>query len=356
MEIEAAKVDGDLPGLSYLNTARGVNPIVQKLPYSLQDRWLSVGSNYKQQHCVAFPPFSVFVDFISQQARIRNDPSFNLTGPAPWSKATGPSSEHGEEQDPTPSSEVTAQCTQSLDGKLAHALLSLLECNEIPNHRVEIPTPSAALHYAHLNAVAHLIPELEPTASIMLLLGRGVIRLHKRERPTCSDEDTHLGCAVFQLTNCDNKNAPSIENIAFIEIMERGLKKDDSNSWVALLPFRMPRRCLPDNRVQALNRLSSLRRSLDRKPEMRQHFFSFMKKIFENNHAEVAPPLKKEELWYLPTFGVYHPKKPINIQVVFDSSAQHNGVSLKLACLKKNENIPQSSPLKKCFVNRTRSQ
>lgn len=82
MELESAKAEGDLPGLSYLDTARGVNPVVQKLPYSLQEKWLSVGSSYKQQYRVSFPPFVVFVDFISTQARIRNDPSFNLSGQA----------------------------------------------------------------------------------------------------------------------------------------------------------------------------------------------------------------------------------------------------------------------------------
>lgn len=33
-------------------------------------------------------------------------------------------------------------------------------------------------------------------------------------------------------------------------------------------------------------------------------------------------------VWYLPHFGVYHPKKPDQIRVVFDSSAEFQGVSL----------------------------
>lgn len=62
---------------------------------------------------------------------------------------------------------------------------------------------------------------------------------------------------------------------------------------------------------------------------MRDHFLSFMEKIFQNDHAEIAPPLREEEeRWYLPTFGVHHPKKPGQIWVVFDSSAQYEGVSL----------------------------
>ncbi|KAK7945831.1 hypothetical protein WMY93_001559 [Mugilogobius chulae] len=55
----------------------------------------------------------------------------------------------------------------------------------------------------------------------------------------------------------------------------------------------------------------------------------FMQSLFDNGHAEIAPPLsEEEECWYLPFFGVYHPRKPEQIRVVFDSSAQHNGVSL----------------------------
>ncbi len=79
MELQSAKADGDLPGLAVLDTARGVNPVVEKLPFGLQDRWLSVGSDYKLKYNVPFPPFDVFVEFVSQQARIRNDPSFSFT-------------------------------------------------------------------------------------------------------------------------------------------------------------------------------------------------------------------------------------------------------------------------------------
>lgn len=37
-EIECAKVGGYLPGLSYLDIACGVNTMVAKLPYSLQEK------------------------------------------------------------------------------------------------------------------------------------------------------------------------------------------------------------------------------------------------------------------------------------------------------------------------------
>ena len=42
----------------------------------------------------------------------------------------------------------------------------------------------------------------------------------------------------------------------------------------------------------------------------------------------MKPKERPGELWYLPHFGVYHPKKPTQIRVVFDSSAEYEGVSL----------------------------
>ena len=56
---------------------------------------------------------------------------------------------------------------------------------------------------------------------------------------------------------------------------------------------------------------------------------TFMQEILDKGYAARAPPLDdKEECWYLPLFGVYHPKKPTQIRGVFDSSVQFKGVSL----------------------------
>lgn len=56
LEIKAAKQDDFLPELSYLDTARGIHPIIEKLPYNLQDKWASNGSRFKEEHHAAFPP------------------------------------------------------------------------------------------------------------------------------------------------------------------------------------------------------------------------------------------------------------------------------------------------------------
>lgn len=92
-EIEAAKEDSFLPGLSYLDTARGIHPILEKLPYHLQDKWTSYGSRYKEEYQAAFPPFAVFSKFIHDEAKARNDPSSIL----PSSSNTTSRREHPDE-------------------------------------------------------------------------------------------------------------------------------------------------------------------------------------------------------------------------------------------------------------------
>ncbi|KAJ8381227.1 hypothetical protein SKAU_G00020050 [Synaphobranchus kaupii] len=611
LELECAKEEGYLPGLALLDTSRGVNPIAEKLPYSLQERWITVGSRFKEEHGVAFPPFSLFSQFVQKQAKVRNDPSFafatsNSHAPpeaekavrhgykAPVSvhktevthksndgdtssaekravepdrecpiprmphplkkcrafrskpieerrtylkdnricfKCCGPTQhiakdcrapfkctecnsethitalhpgppvfndgavmekeESGEPDEDTPT--VTSKCTEicdnadsprscakiclikaypagrrdkavkmyavldeqsnkslakteffnlfglkaspapytlktcagttetsgrrvndfmleSMDGKLQLPLPTLIECDMVPDDRSEIPSPDVAKHHPHLQTVANRIPAVDPDAPILVLLGRDILRIHKvREQingphsapyaqrldlgwvivgDTClgaahkpatvniyktnvlqngrtsflrpcpnniqvkegysstpqppsafsviREEDTgwemntdHLGLSVFKSSRDDNKQALSVDDKAFLTIMDREVYQDDEHSWVAPLPFRSPRRPLPSNREQAVKRLSSLRRTLERKPEMKSHYTEFMQRMLDNDQAERAPPLEAgKEHWYLPTFGVYHPKKPGQIRVVFDSSAECEGVSL----------------------------
>ena len=98
--------------------------------------------------------------------------------------------------------------------------------------------------------------------------------------------------------------------------------------WSAPLPFRKQRLTLPNNYKQALNWALSPEKSLNRHPEKQEHFKIFMQTMLEKGFAEVAPSIKfNEEHWYLPIFGVYHPKKP-KIRVVYDSSCRFHGLSL----------------------------
>lgn len=132
-----------------------------------------------------------------------------------------------------------------------------------------------------------------------------------------------MACSI---TENNNKLTLSIEDTAFLKIMDfKKVYRDDENSWVAPMPFKIPQRHLLNNCKQVFTCLSSLCSTLDKKPVMKQQSLTFMGKIFEDDHAEPTPLLKEaKEYWYLLIFGVYHPQK-----VIFDSSAPQGGASLK---------------------------
>lgn len=606
LELQCAKSDGALPGLVYLDTARGVRPIVEKLPFNLQERWTTVGSQYKETYSVSFPPFSVFVQFVQQQAKMRNDPSFNFSScnsqastrtekstsynrkatvsvhrteiaeekqdgseekkieepdrqcpihkkPHPLKKcksfrdkpieerqaflkehricyrccgsvqhiaknckvavkcAECDSPKHMSALHPGPvpvpkcdTSEraateekiaVLSKCTEvcgqsgsprscskiclveaypegqkdkalkmyavideqsnkslakteffdlfeintsptpytlktcsgkaetagrraenffirSMDGETNIKLPPLIECDSVPDDKSEIPSPEIAQYHPHLLPIADKIQPVDRHAPILLLLGRDILRVHKvREqingpnnapyaqrldlgwvivgevclskahnttevnvykthmlengrttyfepcpntitvkedysvRPrlntlaaaNIADSTAHtdkLGQSVFDRTESDDKVALSIDDTTFLTLMDSAVSQSEENSWVAPLPFRCPRRRLPSNRDQALKRLYSLRKTLEKKPKMRDHYIQFMQKMLDNDQAELAPPLPEgKEHWYLPTFGIYHPQKPEQIRIVFDSSAEYDGMSLNQVLL-----------------------
>ena len=76
-EIEAVKDNADSSSLlAYFDTSSGVLPNVNKLPHAIQEKWTTYAVNYKKKHNVSFPPFSVFVEFVRDISRVKNDPSF----------------------------------------------------------------------------------------------------------------------------------------------------------------------------------------------------------------------------------------------------------------------------------------
>lgn len=82
--------------------------------------------------------------------------------------------------------------------------------------------------------------------------------------------------------------------------------------------------------AQALSRLHSLQRTLNKNPET----VSCLYGLFKNRHAEEAPPLSENtEHWYLPFLRVFHPQKPDQIRVVFDSSAPESGILMNSVLL-----------------------
>ena len=126
-----------------------------------------------------------------------------------------------------------------------------------------------------------------------------------------------------------SKRSLSKEDREFIQIAERGILKNETIE-------------LPNNKTAALRRLSQLnRRFMGRNGQQYyEHYVEFMKKLIESGYAESVPEIpeadhtshdqgrKKQNVWYIPHHGVYHPKKPNKIRVVFDCAAEYQNESL----------------------------
>ena len=139
------------------------------------------------------------------------------------------------------------------------------------------------------------------------------------------------GEGVYHETANDNVAGLSIDDCKFIEIMDKGIHKNENGNWEMPLPFRSHNVSMPNNRDYAAKRLNGLLRTFKRKPKMEKDYLEFMGKMLDKGHAvpvpdeEISSKQGSRQLWDLPHFGVYHPKKPDQIRVVFDSSAECQG-------------------------------
>ncbi|XP_061166393.1 uncharacterized protein LOC133175314 [Saccostrea echinata] len=274
---------------------------------------------------------------------------------------------------------------KSVDGSCTLSLPYVIECNDIPNNRHEIPSPAVADNYTHLHDIAPFIPDIDDVSGIELLIGRDLVTAHhvldqrvgeeglpygqklplgwviigdvclgKVHQPEVisvnktsvlmNGRSTHLlPCEneflveeepIFQRIPGDEKPGLSIEDRKFLDIMDAGFQRTSDGQWQAPLPFRDCRPVLPDNKSLALRRARSLDISLRCNNLKREQVREFMERLFMNRHAELAPGLPLSlERWYLPMFAVYHPKKPDNVRIVFDSSAKFQNVSLNSVLL-----------------------
>ncbi|XP_033759513.1 uncharacterized protein LOC117341759 [Pecten maximus] len=275
---------------------------------------------------------------------------------------------------------VDGLVVRAMDGSSQHVLPTVIEC-DIPQDITETATPEVVAHQEHLRVLKDEIPPYRPECFMGLLIGRDVPDVHHVHeqivgpRGSAFAQKLSLGWVVvgdvclgkvhppdsvtvyktsivsgrgtifqpcesymavkesqptdtvFAKTKDDEKVGYSVEDREFINIMKEECHMDDNGFWTAPLPFRNPRLKMPNNRKLAWKRATILDANLKKNTTKCEHFVKFMEKVLDSGAAEVAPP-SSGEMWYLPIFGVYHPKKPEKIRGVFDSSAIYQGVSL----------------------------
>ena len=168
-------------------------------------------------------------------------------------------------------------------------------------------------------------------------------------------------CAVKTMFEADFSERHSItqvffrEDRKFLAIVKDGIHHREDGDYEMPLPLKQPTPNLPNNREVTHRRLNQLKRRFESNKKYKEDYIAFMEKMIQNGYAEKVPSkkcLRKEDpescqlspgvvserqegsyahdrkIWYILHHGVYHPKKPNKIRVVFDCSAEFKGETL----------------------------
>lgn len=253
---------------------------------------------------------------------------------------------------------------------------------EIPVTDRQIPTPGMVQRWQHLHEIAKLIPEFQPDLEIGLLIGsncpvaleplevvpsRGEGPFAMRLRhgwtlngPLCisNTSQSDITChritlretndtvkevispeaigRMFEMDFNDHKVGPdersfSQEDKKFLTKMDNGIRLTKGH-YETPLPFRNPEMILPNNRNQVLKRALWQKKKMQRDTKYHRDYSNFMNEIIWKGYARKIPENEVRpasgQVWYIPHHGVYHPKKPEKIRVVFYCSADYAGTSL----------------------------
>ena len=137
-----------------------------------------------------------------------------------------------------------------------------------------------------------------------------------------------------------SQEALSKEDRKFLTIVESGIRHCEDGHYEMPLLLRVPAPTLPNNREVAFRHLIQLKRRFKSDRKYKDDYTAFTERVINNGFAEKVPHIEAESggragpgcseegrVWYIPHHGVYHPKKPTEIWVVFDCSAEFQNES-----------------------------
>ena len=147
-------------------------------------------------------------------------------------------------------------------------------------------------------------------------------------------------CQVKQMFGLDfserntEDQALSQEDRRLLARVTENIRHLEDGHYEMPLPLKDPNTKLPNNRDMASHRLKQLNRRFASDEKYQNDYVTFMNTIIHGGYAEKVPTGNKDEnevnqqVWYIPRHGVYHPKKPNKIRVVFNCSAEFKGESV----------------------------
>ncbi|XP_073724404.1 uncharacterized protein [Misgurnus anguillicaudatus] len=242
----------------------------------------------------------------------------------------------------------------------------------IPANREHIPTCETAKQWSHLLPIVDEIPPLL-SCEVSLLIGYSCPRALAPKQVILGKENepfaihTDLGWSIIGNSTPDgetdmasslchrvtvkeippstpadairalerdrkeingNERTVSQVDLIFLQKLEHGIKQTENGHFEMPLTFK-ERPQMPDNRQLAETRLNQLKRKFMKDEKYKRDYMEYMSNVIERGDAEETndngPP---GETWYIPHHGIYHPKKPERLRVVFDCSAKHKGTCL----------------------------
>ncbi|XP_067660612.1 uncharacterized protein [Haliotis asinina] len=255
---------------------------------------------------------------------------------------------------------------------------------EIPVGHSQIPNPDVLLTFPHLSDMANKLPQYQPDLDIGLLIGSNcplamqpqevipsqgngpfAVRykhgwtvsgpLHIKYNP--SDNSLTCNRAIFQeihavqeyptrdailkmfemdfserdIGTVPGEQGYSREDQKFIEIAKTNMKQVDGH-YELPLPLKDPKATFANNREQAERRAKWQKKKMVQNEQYRRDYTAFMENLILKGYAYKIPndklTVESGKVRYLPHHGIYHPKKPTKIRVVFDCSAKYDGTSL----------------------------
>ncbi|KAL9966153.1 hypothetical protein ACROYT_G024179 [Oculina patagonica] len=288
----------------------------------------------------------------------------------------------------TPSSRICG--LEVLDLKREHSVkLPMLSTRDaIPASRSQIPKASVAQEWEHLRPIADKLMPYDPNVEISLLIGNNCPSIVRpREVVVGKDDDPYgqkslMGWGIvgrvckstsesgeseavcnkivasethehftfstkvkevinpqkiIQVLESDfvesstRSKSYSVEDQRFLSVLENGIVKRSDGHYEMPLPLKMDKVSLPYNRQLAVKRWHQLLARFKKNPKFLEDYQVFMKDVIDLC-AERVPTdrlnVQDGRVNYVPHTGVYHPRKKDQIRVVFDCSAQFDGVSL----------------------------
>ncbi|XP_078488770.1 uncharacterized protein LOC113475227 isoform X2 [Ciona intestinalis] len=128
-----------------------------------------------------------------------------------------------------------------------------------------------------------------------------------------------------------NDQPISREDRRFIDILQSSTFQRPDGHYEMPLPMKRDKVHLPNNRPLAEARLNQLKRRFYRKPKYKGDYITFMKNVIDKYAEKVPSNVLKDndgQVNYIPHTGVYHPKKPNKIRVVFDCAVKYQGICI----------------------------